>query len=72
VLLLLVVALVYLFWKTNEDHDKLLREMQVQTWMMSLPTTTRPRLVMPEGARERLYFYNMELEDKVKKEFGEK
>jgi hypothetical protein len=48
------LALGFFIWQSNIEHKDMLREIQIQTWLLSLPQDQRPLLIMPEGIKDRL------------------
>lgn len=51
-----LVAAALFFYATvlSKEHQDLISEMQIQTWLLSLPTEDRPRLIMPAGLSSRV------------------
>jgi hypothetical protein len=62
VVLMLAVSLGLVLWVVEQqlgamtrDHAEMVHEMQIQSYLLSLPADQRPPLVMPPGLVDRLY-----------------
>lgn len=51
---ILATAVFFYAIVSSKEHEAILSEMQIQTWLISLPSENRPRLIMPQGLSSRV------------------
>ena len=53
-LVIIISIMLFFMYRINQDHIQIKNEIGIQTWILSLPPDSRPQLIMPPAARDRI------------------